>query len=149
MTSQWVQTFLFVHSFMQIQLSCGLHIVFHSYNCCSIAWNGFWSHVTYLTLKNDFPAIKWTFQNITYQHLEKKIVSVFLLFFETADLRRYLGYFLPAIFNFYHKIKFCRYFPPVKKRISDNGKISTADAKINFYTSLNIIWQILIWLFKF
>ena len=55
---------LLVHSFMQFQLNCVRYVIFHSFWSeffCSFAWFSFWSRVAYLTLKNDFLALKLTF----------------------------------------------------------------------------------------
>ena len=54
---------LFVHSFMQFQLNCVRDVIFRSWWSeffCSFAWLIFWSHLTYLTLKNDFLTLKLT-----------------------------------------------------------------------------------------
>ena len=53
---------LFVQSFMQFKLNCARNVIFHAVDIffCSFAWLKFWSHVTYLTLKNDFLTLKLT-----------------------------------------------------------------------------------------
>ena len=55
---------LFVHSFMQFQLNCMCGVIFRSYWSeffCSCSWLNFWSHLIYLTLKNDFLNLKLNF----------------------------------------------------------------------------------------
>ena len=60
---------LFVHLFMQFHLKCVRDFIFvERVFFYSIAWFNFWSHLTYLTHKNDFELWNWLTLNFEISH---------------------------------------------------------------------------------